>query len=214
VKVAFHDAPLGALALAPSRRGASNEDRELTQIVGAELGMPLRMVALVAEARRLAATDALTGLMNRRAFLDSIQRPRGEKEAFPWSILLLDVDHFKKVNDTHGHDAGDVVLQGVARVLARLARKSDLVARWGGEEFVVALVRTAEAGARIAAERVRRAIAEARFTLPSGTPLQATASVGIASALSAEWTLDELLSRADKAMYNAKNRGRNRVETA
>jgi two-component system cell cycle response regulator len=213
-KVAFHDAPLGVLALAPSRRGASDEDRELTSIVAAELGVPMRMVGLVAEARRLAATDALTDLMNRRAFLEAIERTRREREAFPWSLLLLDVDHFKKVNDTHGHDAGDAVLQGLSRVLAKLARKSDLVARWGGEEFVVALVQTAEAGARIAAERVRRAIAEARFTLPNGTPLQTTASIGIASALSADWTLDELLSRADKAMYNAKHRGRNRVETA
>jgi diguanylate cyclase (GGDEF)-like protein len=105
------------------------------------------------------------------------------------------------------------VLQGVARVLSSIARKSDFVARWGGEEFVLALSNTAEAGARIAAERVRRAIAEASYLLPNGTGHRATASVGLASAESEEWQLDELLARADKAMYSAKHRGRNRVET-
>jgi diguanylate cyclase (GGDEF)-like protein len=118
------------------------------------------------------------------------------------------------VNDTHGHDAGDTVLVGTAKVLAKIARRSDYVARWGGEEFVLALVHTAEAGARIAAERVRRAISEARFPLPNGTVLKVTASVGLASAANDEWNLDDLIGRADKAMYNAKHRGRNRVETA
>jgi diguanylate cyclase (GGDEF)-like protein len=124
---------------------------------------------------------------------------------------LLDVDHFKKVNDTRGHDAGDVVLRGIAGVLSKIARKSDLVARWGGEEFVLALAQTAETGARIAAERVRRAIADASFQLPNGDTVSATASVGLASA-NASFVLDELLGRADRAMYAAKGRGRNRVE--
>ncbi|MCW5837441.1 MAG: GGDEF domain-containing protein, partial [Labilithrix sp.] len=113
-----------------------------------------------------------------------------------------------------GHDAGDAVLQGVARVLSGIARKSDFVARWGGEEFVVALAQTAEAGARVAAERVRRAIADARYLLPSGAEHRATASVGLASAEGPDWQVDDLLGRADKAMYSAKHRGRNRVETA
>jgi two-component system cell cycle response regulator len=215
-QVRFGDTVMGTLAIAPGRRGASLEDRRLVSIVSSELGGPLRMVGLVHEARRLAATDALTGLMNRRAFLEAIatDRKKGEKYSFPWSLLLLDVDHFKKVNDTHGHDAGDAVLMGTAKVLAKIARKTDHVARWGGEEFVLALVHTAEAGARIAAERVRRAISEARFTLPNGTVLNVTASVGLASAASADWDLDALVARGDKAMYNAKHRGRNRVETA
>ena len=215
-KVRFGEVPVATLALAPSRRGASHEDRRLLAIVAAELGGPLRMVSLVYEARRLAATDTLTGLMNRRAFLEAIRkdRARAEKNVFPWSLLLLDVDFFKKVNDTYGHDAGDIVLQGVAAVLARMARRSDCVSRWGGEEFVLALVQTAEGGARIAAERVRRAIAEARFTLPSGEVLHATASIGLATAANEDWQIDDLIARADKAMYAAKHRGRNRVETA
>jgi len=207
---------MGQIALAPSRRGASHDDRRLVAIIANELGGPLRMAALVAEARRLASTDTLTGLLNRRAFIERIEKARAasEHKLFPTSLLLLDVDHFKKVNDTLGHDAGDAVLQGVARVLSSIARKSDFVARWGGEEFVVALTQTAEAGARVAAERVRRAIADAKYMLPSGQAHKATASVGLASAESADWHLEDLLGRADKAMYAAKHRGRNRVETA
>jgi two-component system cell cycle response regulator len=214
--VRFGDATLGTLAIAPNRRGASIDDRRLLAIVSAELGGPLRMVSLISEARRLASTDSLTGLMNRRAFLEAIaaEAKKSDKNMFPWSLLLLDVDHFKRVNDRWGHDAGDAVLRGVAGVLARIARKTDFVARWGGEEFVIALVATADAGARVAGERVRRAIAEARYALPSGGMLGATASIGLASALAPEWNLDELIARADRAMYNAKNRGRNRVETA
>jgi two-component system cell cycle response regulator len=214
--VRFGSVAMGQIALAPSRRGASHEDRRLIQMMANELGGPLRMAALVAEARRLASTDTLTGLLNRRAFVERIEKARAlsDKQLFPISTLLLDVDHFKKVNDTLGHDAGDAVLQGVARVLSNMARKSDFVARWGGEEFVVCLTATAESGARIAAERVRRAIAEARYALPNGNEHRATASVGLASAENASWNIHELLGRSDKAMYAAKHRGRNRVETA
>jgi two-component system cell cycle response regulator len=214
--VRFGSAPIAKVAISPGRRGASHDDRRLIALLANELGGPLRMASLVAEARRLASTDTLTGLLNRRAFIERIERTRAsaDKELFPMSMLLLDVDHFKKVNDTLGHDAGDAVLQGVARVLMSIARKSDFVARWGGEEFVVALAQTAEAGARVAAERVRRAIAEARYVLPNGTEHRATASVGLASAEGPAWQTEELLGRADKAMYAAKHRGRNRVETA
>ena len=214
--VRFGSVGMGQIALAPSRRGASHDDRRLIAMMANELGGPLRMAALVAEARRLASTDTLTGLLNRRAFVERMEKARAasDKQLFPLSVLLLDVDYFKKVNDTLGHDAGDAVLQGVARVLSNMARKSDFVSRWGGEEFVVALTATAEAGARVAAERVRRAIADARYVLPGGKEHRATASVGLASAGDSSWDLHDLLGRADKAMYSAKHRGRNRVETA
>jgi two-component system cell cycle response regulator len=214
--VRFGVTSIGHIAISPSRRGASHDDRRFIALLANELGGPLRMASLVAEARRLASTDALTGLLNRRAFSERIEKARAasDNNLFPMSMLLLDVDHFKKVNDTLGHDAGDAVLQGVARVLSGIARRSDFVARWGGEEFVVALTQTAETGARIAAERVRRAIAEARYILPSGVEHRATASVGLASAEGPDWQFDDLLGRADKAMYSAKHRGRNRVETA
>jgi two-component system cell cycle response regulator len=211
--IKFGNMVLGSIALGPNPRGASSEDRKLVELLSTELGGPLRMAALISEARRLAATDALTGLMNRRAFMEAMDRERSRavRHTLPLSLLMLDVDHFKKVNDTYGHDAGDAVLRGIAAVLRKIARKSDFVSRWGGEEFVVALAQTADAGGRIAAERVRRAIADTAYTLPSGEKLNATASVGLASA-TAQINLDELVARADRALYSAKARGRNRVE--
>lgn len=214
--VLFGTTILGRIAISPIRRGASQDDRRFSALLANELGGPLRMAALVADARRIASTDTLTNLLNRRAFIERVERTRNgpEMERFPMSMLLLDLDHFKQVNDTLGHDAGDAVLQGVARVLSGMARKTDVVARWGGEEFVIALSRTAEAGARIAAERVRRAIAETPIPMANGTERRVSASIGLASAEGIGWELDELLNRADKAMYAAKHRGRNRVETA
>ena len=211
--IAFGAINVGTIALGPSPRGASNDDRRLMELISAEIGGPLRMSTLIAEARHLAATDALTGLMNRRAFLEAVdrERSRAARHTLPISLLMLDVDHFKQVNDTKGHDAGDVVLRGIAAVLLRIARRSDFVARWGGEEFVLALAQTAETGGRIAAERVRRAVAEQPFMLPNGETLRVTTSVGLASAGSS-FALEELLGRADRALYAAKGRGRNRVE--
>jgi two-component system cell cycle response regulator len=208
-------ASAGTVALGPTERGASSEDKQLVSIVAAELGGPLRIVSLVEDARHLAMTDPLTGLLNRRAFTDAMEREmsRARRYGFPLCVLLLDVDHFKKVNDTRGHEGGDMVLKAVAKTILRLARKSDVVGRWGGEEFVVGLPQAAAAGARIAAERLRRAIAESPFPLKEeGHPLRVTASIGVAHAVEGE-PLEAMIARADGAMYLAKSRGRNRVET-
>jgi two-component system cell cycle response regulator len=213
--VSFAGAPVGKFALAPTSRGFSRDERRMLALVEAELGGPLQMTSLYEDARRLATTDALTGLLNRRAFLEAVdrERARSDRHAYPLSVLLLDIDHFKRTNDEYGHLVGDLVLQGVARVLESVARRSDFVARWGGEEFVVALPQTGTAGARVAAERVRRAIASATHKIPDGRPLLVTASVGVASA-EAPWSLEALIGAADEAMYSAKARGRNRVESA
>jgi two-component system cell cycle response regulator len=211
--IAFAQHPIGTLAVAPTARGLSRDDRKMLALVASELAGPLQMCALYEDAQRMATTDALTGLLNRRAFLDAVERERArsDRHVLPFSLLLLDLDHFKAVNDTNGHAAGDAVLKGVANVLTRVARKSDVVARWGGEEFVVALPQTGEAGARVAGERVRRGIAEATYALPSGEALRMTASVGVSSAES-PWALESIVGAADAAMYSAKSRGRNRVE--
>src|SRR5258708_35439127 len=129
------------------------------------------------------------------------------------SLLLLDADHFKRVNDTHGHAAGDAVLQGFARILQSVARRSDVVARWGGEEFVVALPQTGAAGARVAAERVRRALADAPFPIPGGEVLRMTASIGAATG-HPEWDKDAIVAAADGAMYAAQSPGRHRAQHA
>jgi two-component system cell cycle response regulator len=214
--VVLGGARVGSIAVAPTARGLSRDDERLLSLVATELGGPLQMAALFEDARRLATIDMLTGLLNRRAFLDAIERERSRsvRHAFPMSLLLLDVDHFKNVNDERGHAMGDIVLQGVARVLESVARKSDFVARWGGEEFVLALPQTGEAGARVAAERVRRAVAAASHTVSDkGDPVRVTVSIGIASS-PAPWSIDDLVGSADAAMYAAKVRGRNRVEVA
>ena len=213
IPIFFGTIKLGDIAFAFTSRGIAREDRKLAALIAHELGGPLRMATLVEETRRLAAIDSLTGLLNRRAFLDAItrERSRAERHALPISILMIDVDHFKQINDMHGHSAGDLVLKRIAQVLASIARKSDFVARWGGEEFVLALPQTSEAGARVAAERVRRAIADASQEVAPGTTVKVTASIGLASAGS-PWQLDDMIARADQAMYAAKGRGRNRVE--
>lgn len=211
--IMFANDQVGRVVVAPTSRGLSNEDRRLLSLVATELGGPVQMASLYEEARTLATTDMLTSLLNRRAFLDYMERERvrSDRHSLPMSVLLLDIDHFKHVNDKYGHNAGDIVLRGTAHTLAAVARKSDVVARWGGEEFVIALPQTGAPGARVAAERVRHAIEGTSHPLPSGEVLNVTASVGVAS-FSAPWNVDALVSIADAAMYVAKGRGRNRVE--
>lgn len=213
--VMFAGEKLADLAFGFAGRGIGPEDKKLAMLLAQELTGPLRMNALVEDTRRLASTDALTGLLNRRAFLDAAERERSraDRHVLPVSLLLLDVDHFKAVNDTYGHAAGDEVLRNVSKVLLGVARRSDIVARWGGEEFVVLLPQTSEAGARVAAERIRQAIAAMTHKLPSGKSINVTASIGVAGA-DAPWGLDTIIVRADSAMYAAKGRGRNRVEVA
>jgi two-component system cell cycle response regulator len=135
----------------------------------------------------------------------------GEK---PLSVMMLDIDHFKLINDTHGHQAGDEVLQEIADRLRQNVRPMDVVCRPGGEEFLVILPETNRELACAAAERVRRSVASGAFSVLSDTrQVAVTVSAGVSSLLGPEDTMAELLSRADTALYQAKSAGRNRVET-
>ncbi|HYV68079.1 MAG TPA: diguanylate cyclase, partial [Myxococcales bacterium] len=169
---------------------------------------------LYEQAERLATTDGLTGLLNRRTFGTQLAARVREAQRYrrPLSLLLLDVDHFKKVNDTHGHPAGDAVLRGVAAVARAQARETDLVARYGGEELAVVLPETDAAGARAIAERLRAAVESTAHATDQG-PLRVTISVGVATWPGGGQTGDELLTTADRALYRAKQTGRNRVES-
>jgi two-component system cell cycle response regulator len=128
------------------------------------------------------------------------------------SLLLIDLDHFKQVNDTHGHLAGDDVLIEVAALLQRVVRAVDIVARYGGEEFVVVLPETGAAGAEAFAERLRELIEEQCFVESRGVPIRLTTSIGVSSFPSfGVDSVEDLLANADQALYRAKSEGRNRV---
>jgi diguanylate cyclase (GGDEF)-like protein len=160
---------------------------------------------------REANTDALTGLLNRRWLENSLPRfvARHTHAQKPLSLLLLDIDHFKRFNDDFGHAVGDQVLALVAQTVEKSLRPTDLAARYGGEELVVILPETPLEGARIAAERVRASIGNSKL---AGVPRQITISIGAATLADGEGA-EEVLKRADERLYLAKERGRNRVES-
>lgn len=187
-------------------------DAILIKTIARELGGALRMATLVEESRTLATIDSLTGLLNRRAFVEWAAREtaRATRYQDSLSVILLDIDHFKQVNDRYGHAAGDAVLGAVSRSMAQLIRNCDVVARWGGEEFVLALPSTSLEGAVSTAERIRLELERRPIADPSGQLLSITASFGVAE-LEAGETLEQVVDRADRAMYAAKSAGRNRV---
>ena len=164
---------------------------------------------------QLATTDPLTGLLNRRALVERLttEMERALRYDTSVALLLVDLDHFKRVNDTHGHLAGDGVLRAVAELLREEARSSDLVARYGGEEFIVALPETDDAGAVTLAERMRERVAGHVFRAWEGDEaLRVTASIGLATFPAARIeSVEDLFARADAALYRAKAEGRDRV---
>jgi diguanylate cyclase (GGDEF)-like protein len=157
---------------------------------------------LIEELRLSADTDYLTGILNRGAC--------GRNEAL--AVILFDIDHFKSVNDSYGHDAGDQVLIRIADVVRTILRDGEIVARYGGEEFVVMPSHCGMDSARALAERLRAAIAGEPLTLADGHILRVTASFGVAVAHGPYAALDDLFHAADLALYRAKSGGRNRVE--
>jgi len=167
------------------------------------------------ELTRLATTDALTETLNRRAFLERATAAvsfcrRGEK---PFSVLMLDIDHFKRVNDGFGHAAGDTVLRAFAGRISPTLRGMDFFGRWGGEEFVIGLPGLDVDGAALVAERIRAMVAAEPIPTDAG-PIPITSSFGAASLTTADPDFAALLNRADEALYRAKANGRNRLELA
>ena len=174
-----------------------------------------RILNLERRILELANTDMLTGLLNRRAFMEKIRQEisRTQREKRPLSLIMADIDHFKRINDAYGHQAGDLVLQRFAEQLTASTRPYDFTGRYGGEEFIVCLPGTGRSGAGSIAERIRRQTEDMEIMLPDESgPIRITASFGTASHEEGPRVdVDLLIKRADEALYRAKRGGRNRV---
>lgn len=166
--------------------------------------------------RKLVSTDPLTGALNRRHFWRraDMELHRHHRYFRELAMLVMDIDHFKRINETFGHPAGDNVLRELAESCAKNLRKSDIFGRIGGEEFAVLLVETQAEAAVEVADRLRQRLAAKQTTVDGGIPINFTVSIGVTHARREDDCVDDLIKRADAAMNQAKNMGRNRVETS
>jgi diguanylate cyclase (GGDEF)-like protein len=181
----------------------------------ARLSVGERLTRQRREIEKQAAHDPLTGLHNRRLFEERLNNEfeRSKRYGRPMTVLMIDVDNFKNINDVHGHPCGDAVLKGVAQTIVDKTRKSDISARYGGEEFIVLLPEVALDGGVLAAEKLRQGIGALSFTPDSGAPFAATVSIGVASTSARRYTDGySVVKDADLALYKAKGSGKNRVE--
>jgi len=202
----------GALLLTRKGEAFSGSELRVLRILCNQAAVALENARVYERVEEMAATDALTGLFNRRFFQEALVRElaRADREKSRLALLLLDIDHFKQLNDSYGHTMGDVVLKQVAEILKGALRKGDVLARYGGEEFVIVLPSASPAGAQEFAERVRKAVALSSIH-PGGARQKVTVSVGWAIFPEDAAEPQALLERADRALYAAKEAGRNRV---
>ncbi len=206
------DRVLGTLVAASRRKGAFEDEAvRMVEVVAMQVAQAVQRAQLFAEVERMATTDGLTDLVNHRHFQALLDERLAAARRYgkPLSFVLCDIDHFKSVNDGHGHPAGDAILRGIAALLAVQARETDIVARYGGEEFALVLPETDAAAAAVLAERIRAAVEARPFPIDRGT-LRITLSLGIATFPDAADGKQPLIDRADAALYAAKRAGRNR----
>ncbi len=193
-------------------KGLAESDEEAFSVFAHQLALAFRRIRLYNEVESLAITDSLTRMNTRRHLAERFDEEfsRAQSRALPLSLLMIDVDHFKNINDQHGHLAGDAALREIARVIAYHIREIDIAGRYGGEEFCVILPDTDKQGALVVAERIRAAIAEEKVRAYD-TVLNVTVSVGVATFPEDALQMDELLDKSDWALYRAKKSGRDRV---
>jgi diguanylate cyclase (GGDEF) domain len=214
VPVVTDESVIALMRLTRSReKPFSTDELRFLEAVANQTALALERVKLIAFLENLSITDALTGIANRRHFewrlSEEVERARRYK--YPLSALLLDLDHFKQVNDNYGHQIGDIVLQQVAQRLKSSLRRTDFLARYGGEEFVVLAPQTPAERAVILGERLRQVIAESPITVADDLQIRITLSVGIAVFPDHAQNESELIGAADAALYKAKQMSRNRV---
>ncbi|MFN3480244.1 MAG: diguanylate cyclase [Thermodesulfovibrionales bacterium] len=208
----YEKEPLGLLLFLSERINAiSSYQIDLLKILGNQASTAIANARLYSKIEKMAITDGLTGLYNHRHFQERVSSEfsRLSRLSTSLSLLLIDIDHFKKINDTYGHPAGDEVLRGVAGVIRDTIRSIDIPARYGGEEFAVLLPDTNIDGAIRMAERLRSSILNRRFSF-NEKEIAVTVSTGIATSPYDAKTKEELIERADEALYRAKQSGRNR----
>ncbi|CBL44605.1 conserved hypothetical protein [gamma proteobacterium HdN1] len=205
---------LGEVSFYRQKERFSESELSLLEPLLATLVYPLRNGLRYQEVVRSSLTDALTGAGNRFSLDNVLHRETDLASRYnqPLSVLMLDLDYFKRINDSYGHAAGDYVLKAVAKTLRATSRGVDMTFRYGGEEFVVLLNKTHLEGATVIAERLRNTIANLSV-IHDGKEIPVTISVGVA-ALQKQETTQQFMERADKALYRAKNSGRNRVAVA
>jgi two-component system, cell cycle response regulator len=218
VPLSVQDRVVGVLVLRmPAAAGQADSHAEsLPYIAGSLAAHALDNASLHRHTRMLALTDGLTGLLNHRAFLDRLNQEfdRSRRYRSLLALILFDIDDFKSVNDTHGHLQGDVALEGIARILRKTSRESDILGRYGGEEFVALLPETNPEQAVMKAERIRNEIQNHSFRL-NGTTVHITVSLGVATWPSSRIQKPEDLIRdADEALYRSKSLGKNRSTLA
>jgi diguanylate cyclase (GGDEF)-like protein len=203
---------VGALLVTNRRKDFSPDDIRVLKILCNQAAVAIENARVYERLEQLAATDSLTGLFNRRYFHQALEREvsRLRRRDGSIALILLDIDHFKKLNDTYGHPMGDVVLKKVGEILRTTLRKGDVLARYGGEEFVILLPEASYRGTRDFAERIRKAIAAALLH-PAGGRGKVTVSVGWSIFPEDTENSQKLVELADKALYFAKDTGRNRT---
>ncbi|HEY9900364.1 MAG TPA: diguanylate cyclase [Pantanalinema sp.] len=208
------DKRLGVIALFNhDDRAFDARSERLLGIIASYAAIAIQNAQLYQTTQQLAITDGLTAVYNRRYFqrqLDNEFR-RAPRFGYPIALILLDVDHFKQFNDTHGHLLGDQVLRSMAQILKESVRETDVVARYGGEEFAVILPETTRDHALEVAERIRKNVAHHTFWGRGQTPVQVTVSIGVASRLAAETSAEAMIELSDQALYEAKRTGRDRI---
>ena len=202
----------GCVIVSSEREGVTNTETNFLSLFANQIELAITVAGLFEEVKKQAITDPLTGIYNRRYFEDNIvkEAERSLRLKQPFSLVSLDLDYLKKINDTYGHQFGDLAIKTIANVLKREARSIDIPARIGGEEFNLLLPGVDSRGASIAAERIRKSIENQILDTIGGI----TASIGVATFLEHSDRIDELIELADQAMYKAKLNGRNQVQLA